>query len=397
MVSPGLPDIAAQKVSAVGATQWGLSGIAVTSTNMNSEGHPAMITDGAGGVIMIWFQGTSGVRAQRLSAAGSPQWGSVILATLSNNMQPSIAADGMGGAVFGFSAGGAVYAHRVNSAGTRLWTPAQGGVQLSSSGKPDSDHLDGAGGATVAWQDFRTGTNYNIYAQRLSSTGAPQWMGNGVPVSNVQDDQLTPGIVSDGGTGAIISWTDRRMIASGFDIYAERVDATGASLWTPDGAPVCKQPNDQDAPVITTAAAGGAWVAWQDQRSGNSDIYIDRLASNGSTLSVPTPDASVAARAWPNPFTSDVQLSFALPARGTREHGRVRSGRAQGAQPRQRLTRSGSAHPAMGWSHRRRPPHAGRRLPAARQWLGCRAFAIGGSTPLAPRRAIFAPPRSCRP
>jgi hypothetical protein len=308
----GIPDIGAQKVSGAGLTQWGASGLAVTSTNSNSESHPAMITDGAGGMIVIWFI-SPGVRAQRFNAAGTPQWGTVSLSGVSNNMQPSIASDGAGGAVVAWSGGGAIYAHRVSSTGVRVWSPMNGGVLLASSGNLTAIISDGAGGATVAWQDI-TGSNYNIFAQRLNSVGALQWGGSGVPVCFFQGDQLTPGIVSDGGTGAIISWADQRMLSTGFDIYAERIDATGASLWTANGMPVCKELNDQDAPVIASDDAGGAWVAWQDGRDGKLDIYVLRLEPNGSTLSVPGGEPSIAARAWPNPFSGEVAMSFALPA-----------------------------------------------------------------------------------
>ena len=306
----GTSDIGAQKVNSAGATQWGPSGIAVTATSMNSESHPAMISDGAGGIILVWFHG-SGVRAGRLNAAGTQQWGNVVVSGVSNNMPPSIAADGTGGAVIAWSGATAIYAHRISAAGDRLWSPANGGVQLAPAGNRAAIISDGAGGATVAWQDFRTSTNYNIYAQRLSALGAAQWAANGVPVADVTDDQLTPGIVSDGGTGAIISWFDRR--APDSDIYAERIDATGAPLWTPNGEPVCMAINDQEAPVIATDAAGGAWVAWEDLRSGNADIYAQRIGPNGNVVAVPLEQSWIAARAWPNPFSAGVTLSFTLP------------------------------------------------------------------------------------
>jgi hypothetical protein len=80
----GVPDIYAQKVNAAGAIQWGSSGVAVTMTNMNSETLPALISDGAGGAIITWFNGTSGCRAQRLNAAGVSQWSGVSLSSISS-------------------------------------------------------------------------------------------------------------------------------------------------------------------------------------------------------------------------------------------------------------------------------------------------------------------------
>src|SRR5262249_51400896 len=39
---------------------------------------------------------------------------------------------------------------------------------------------DGAGGAIVAWQDFRNAGDYDIYVQRVNAAGVPQWTANGV-------------------------------------------------------------------------------------------------------------------------------------------------------------------------------------------------------------------------
>ena len=139
------------------------------------------------------------------------QWGNTILSSLSNNRRPAIVTDGSGGAVVAWAAGNTgIFAQRVTSAGDRLWSPSNTGVQVSTTGNQCTMTPDGAGGATVAWQDNRTGTNFNIYAQRVDGTGATQWMLNGVPVSFVQNDQLAPTIVSDGGTGAILTWYDGR-------------------------------------------------------------------------------------------------------------------------------------------------------------------------------------------
>ena len=40
---------------------------------------------------------------------------------------------------------------------------------------------DGAGGAIVTWYDYRSG-NYDIYAQRILATGTVQWAANSVPL-----------------------------------------------------------------------------------------------------------------------------------------------------------------------------------------------------------------------
>jgi len=313
----GTPDIYAQKVDAAGTLQWGPTGVGVATTSMNSETLPALISDGAGGAIVTWFNGTNGCRVQRLNSAGTTIWSTTPLSSVSNNRRPAIVTDGAGGAVVGWAAGNTgIYVQRVNSLGDKLWPPNNTGVMLCSAGNQCAMIPDGAGGATVTWQDFRTGTNYNIFAQRVNGAGAPQWLMNGVPVCAVQDDQLAPVIVPDAGTGAVITWYDHRTPFTGDDIYAQHIDAAGLSQWTPDGSPLCTAADDQQDPAIAIDGSGGAFVAWQDRRSGTSDdIYVQHLNAGGQALSVPDGGAGLrATRAWPNPFLDRVRFAFELPA-----------------------------------------------------------------------------------
>jgi len=316
----GTTDIYAQKVNAAGAIQWGPSGAPVATTNMNFETLPALISDGAGGTIITWFNGTTGCRVQRLNSSGVSQWPNRSLSSVTNNRRPAIVPDGSGGAVVAWASGSTgIFAQRVSSFGDKLWSPPETGVMLCSAGNQCAMIPDGAGGATVTWQDFRNNTNYNIFAQRVNNTGATQWAPNGVEVCFVAGDQLAPTIVSDGGTGAIITWYDGRTFSSGDDIYAQRIDVNGISQWTPNGLPVCTATANQQLPTIAIDGAGGAFVSWQDLRNGsNNDIYVHHLNQSGQVLSVPGENqAPWMARSWPNPFLDHVRLEFVLPAATT--------------------------------------------------------------------------------
>src|SRR4030095_10482336 len=128
-----------------------------------------------------------------------------------------------------------------------------------------------------------------------------------------------PKMISDGAGGGIITWYDARSGAFLRDIYAQRINGTGASMWTTDVVYFSRAPNHQDFPTIATDGAGGAWIAWQDLRSGtNEDIYASRVYPNGAVLDVPYPtSAGLRARAWPDPFVDRVHLGFALQSPAT--------------------------------------------------------------------------------
>jgi len=312
----GTSDVYAQRVDASGVIQWNSAGIVIAATNMNNESNPAVVSDGVGGGIFAWI--SSGVRASRLNAAGTSVWGPANLAGTGSNNPPVMVSDGANGAVVAWFGGGA-FIQRVTSIGDRLWNPPNGGVPLSLTGRAPQLIANGPGGAIVAWEDNRSATNFNIYAQKVSSTGAPQWTTDGSPICMASADQRAAQIVDDGAGGGIISWYDARMSGSqGNDIYAQRVNGAGTIEWPLDGVAVCTAPNHQDFPTMASDGAGGAWIAWEDLRNGNQDIFASHLGSGGAPLAVtPQVRTDLVSRAWPCPFSERVTMEFVMPVPAT--------------------------------------------------------------------------------
>src|SRR5262249_32249819 len=205
--SGGTSDVYAQKVGASGALGPGRD---VTATGTTDETLPALLSDGVGGVFVVWNATVNGLKIQRFDSNFGGVWSQAPLAAMANNEQPVVTSDGAGGVIVAWAGGGA-WAQRVDpNTGSRLWPPKSTGISLSTGGKTVALLGDGAGGATITWQDFRSGTNFQLYAQRISSMGAQLWTANGTEICFFTQDQVTPKIVSDGGTGAIIAWSDFR-------------------------------------------------------------------------------------------------------------------------------------------------------------------------------------------
>ncbi len=226
-----------------------------------------------------------------------PQWSTdpntnTPICTASNDQFfPAIISDGSGGAIItweDFRNGNNydVYVQRINYAGVVLWS--LDGVPIATVTRDQSMPViteDGQGGAIIVWNDFRSGNYSDIYAQKINSNGAVQWAANGIPVCSAVNDQRNPTVVSDGSGGAIITWQDQRDGA--FDIYAQRIDANGNSLWTSEGVVICNAANKQEYPQIASDASNGAIITWQDNRAGTSlnpdyDIYVQRINANGN-------------------------------------------------------------------------------------------------------------------
>ena len=289
-------DIYVQRINASGVAQWTLNGVALC-TARNDQRYPVPETDGAGGAIVAWDDLRSGdldIYAQRISAAGVVQWsGDGIALCIQPFIQyvPAILTDGAGGAFvtwadFRNGTDYDVYGQRISGAGAIMWAP--NGVPICAAAQGSALQTmapDGAGGMIVTWIDYRNSVDWDVFAQRIDPAGNAQWTANGEPISMATDDQYAPTVASDGSGGAIITWEDLRNPITGRDIYAQRIDAAGNVQWTLDGVPLCVVRGVQTSTAIVPDGTGGAILAWYDIRNNvDYDIYVQRVDASGTAL-----------------------------------------------------------------------------------------------------------------
>lgn len=286
-------DIYAQRVDAQGNVLWAKDGVPICTAPEN-QNKPKIISDGAGGAIITWHDIRSGssnsdIYAQRIDADGRPQWmnnGVPVCTEVNAQNSPCIATDGAGGAIIvwqDFRTNYAnLYAQRINKNGELLWT--KDGVPVCGSSDAQSAPVsvdDGTGGIIVAWQDFRR--NYaDIYAQRIDGSGKVLWEKSGVALCTAPGHESFPVITGNGAEGAIVSWVDTRN--GNNDVFAQQVDGNGVVQWLTNGIPVCIASGNQNYPMIVSDSAGGAMLAWWDMRSGESDIYAQHIDLSGNSL-----------------------------------------------------------------------------------------------------------------
>src|SRR5262249_59389488 len=99
-------------------------------------------------------------------------------------------------------------------------------------------------------------------------------------VCTATGSQADPAMISDGAGGAIIAWDDNR--AGDFDIYVQRLNSAGGPQWIANGTALCLSTGDQTLPDLAPDGTGGAIVGWQDFRNGNSDVFAQRIAGSGA-------------------------------------------------------------------------------------------------------------------
>jgi hypothetical protein len=233
----GNMDVFAQKVDSTGLRLWNTDGVAIC-TAVEDQDNVRMVSDGAGGSIIVWTDKRSGVSH--------------------------------------------IYAQRIDADGNVLWAPDGISICTASLEQTYPQIITGGvpGGAIIAWWDNRTGyNNSDIYAQSVDGDGNALWTPDGIAVCSATGNQYNTVLIPDGAHGAILSWEDNR-VAEG-DLYIQRVDSTGAALWNADGVAVCTASSYQIYPRLASDGNFGAFIAWTDNRDGNYDVYMQRFDQNG--------------------------------------------------------------------------------------------------------------------
>ena len=147
----------------------------------------------------------------------------------------------------------------LNSSASRAQWQSNGALVCGATGFQTNVTVasDGAGGAVMAWRDPRNaGVGSDVYAQRINGSGVPQWTLHGVAVCTLADDQTVTSIIGDGLGGAIVAWIDKRS-GTNYDIYAQRITAAGAVQWAANGIPVCTVTVDDYGVALVPDGTGG--------------------------------------------------------------------------------------------------------------------------------------------
>ena len=302
--------VRAQRINSQGVVQWANNGVEVSPHALGSQGNPVVLEDGAGGAFVIWTDSRNGnndIYAQRLNSLGVPQWftgpdNGIAVCTAANVQRlPVVAADGTGGFVVAWEdlrnpGQSRAYTQRVNSAGVVQWTAD--GVPVGDATHAQTAIViagDETGGWLLAWKDDNPPFDgvYDVYAQRLNSSGAPVWAAGGVGVCTADDHQEDPKIVADGNGGGYVTWFDQRD-GQRWHIYSQRLTETGQFYWDIDGVPTCDEIGDQVQPSLIATGDGGAIAAWYDNRDATQfDIYASLLGDVPNAVAITSFEATL--------------------------------------------------------------------------------------------------------
>ena len=314
-----------QRINSAGQIQWGnASTPKPVCINAKEKYLTSAITDGSGGIYISWVDYRTApdgeIYVQHINNAGNPVWtlnGTRV--NNSNNLREmyssKLCSDGGAGVIVCWTESefniatklttfSQVFVQKYNSMGTAIWSA--GGVQIcTATGLRAAEDIipDGSNGAITCFADTRNSNqlpddifdNTDIYAQRISSTGALQWTNNGVAVNTQPFNQNPSNLfgqsyssVSDGSGGIILLFDDYTGDNNGANnFYAQRLNASGIRQWPTAGVPVCTADSAQLLIKTVSDGAGGMVVFFNDNRNAvpnSSASYAQRILSNGTVI-----------------------------------------------------------------------------------------------------------------
>lgn len=100
---------------------------------------------------------------------------------------------------------------------------------------------DGNNNMIIAWVGTSTGTTgSDIYIQKINNDSSLPW-GTEKVVCNAVGNQSAINMISDGAGGAILAWTDQRLgTGNGDEVYGQRILADGTLGWATNGLNLSK-------------------------------------------------------------------------------------------------------------------------------------------------------------
>jgi hypothetical protein len=284
-------DVRLQRLDAQGNELWTHNGILVADRGFSSTQDYDLATDLEGHAVLVFrddrFSGTR-ITAQRVSPAGSAQWGvdGIQFANGSDFVaSPDIATTTDGCTVIAWINNNDTHLAKIDQLGNTLWTTVltdPGGDAINVASMHGSDN----GSVIISWVQSATFfAPKRIYAQKINASGNEEWASR-VAVFDGGSLQFGnfPEFTPESTGGATFSWYDT---ANSLQVYCQRLASDGTELFVHNGVPVSTAPRERVSPTSGyDPQTDSAYVAWVelDNNQGSQGVYVQRLDASGNRL-----------------------------------------------------------------------------------------------------------------
>ncbi|MCE9605259.1 MAG: cadherin repeat domain-containing protein [Planctomycetia bacterium] len=239
-----------------------------------------------------------GIYFQRYDAAGSrigPEQ-QVALALLEDFHDPSIAINAAGDftiswtRAFGDGSGDAVFARQFHANGSPDGLAFLVNTAMSGDQNLSTVAYDAAGNFIVVWTSAaQDGSGTGVYGRRFDAAGNP--LGAEFRINTTTaGNQTEAAVATDGAGNFLVTWSSQAQDGSGYGVYGQRFDSTGAKVGGETAMNVTTA-GDQRESRIAMDASGSFVVAWtstNQDAAGGDGVYFRQFDATGTAISSET-------------------------------------------------------------------------------------------------------------
>lgn len=163
-------------------------------------------------------------------------------------------------------------------------------ISISQNPKIESPELFSTSdkNAYLVWYDFRNNDKeQDLYIQKFDDYGQTMWKHNGVAITNSKGKQSRVCVADGANESVFVAWIDERAGGVNEEIYIQKIDKNGKILFKKDGISICNTKGGKSQLRMIEDGAGGVYLAWTDSRdfvSQGFDVYIQHIDFKGNAL-----------------------------------------------------------------------------------------------------------------
>lgn len=259
----------------------------------------SLVPDDSGGVFVFWIEmqnGRSMLWGQHVNKSDQKTWGAdglsshekpLIISNISQDVVSFVAKKAFNKMIYVawqtlIYRSKDIYHQLISYDGKTLWerggrlATAQRGSQLD----PHAVCTDSS--IILSWTN-EYGRDKNIYIQRYNEKGKSLWNRTGIPVVNLKGYQFGQRMIDDGKKGIIIAWIDHRVDSLLANIYAQRINLEGKEIWNPSGVIVASSKNTLKSYLsLVPDENEGVVVIFKNSIKEENEICGQKLFSSGT-------------------------------------------------------------------------------------------------------------------
>jgi YD repeat-containing protein len=247
-----------------------------------------------GEFLAAWTNNASGdhVRVQRIAPSGGLIGSPIVVSDYNGNYHPAVTHDAAGNYLVVYVCPDSSYfgvcARRLSGTGALLGAAFSVYDGSQTSNVPAAAYNAQSADYLVAWRESRASGADDIMVRRISSAGVA--LSSAASLQAQTADPYGPAIADRGNGSYVIAWPDNR--SGNWDVYGYAIDSDG----TPLGAvfPIETTNADQvEAAIGPLGPNGERLIAYNDNRNGNPDIWVERYDATGANF-VAAPRSGIA-------------------------------------------------------------------------------------------------------